>query len=143
MRLDGESPLEPRLLAYDAIGRVESEIHDLRRPEETRGLPARLVLEPRFAPAVSALAIGQHLWVITHLHQARPWEDRWMPELFTRRIASRPNPIGVTLVRVVALEASTITIVGLDAVDGTPILDIKPYQPIWDAPPVTPQERKP
>ena len=61
-------------------------------------------------------------------------------ELFTKRTANRPNPIGVTLTRVVAWQDATITVVGLDAMDGTPILDIKPYKPIFDAPPVTPEE---
>ena len=66
-----------------------------------------------------------------------------MPELFTRRIANRPNSIGVTLTRIVALQGSTITVVGLDAINGSPILDIKSYQPIWDEPPVEPSARKP
>jgi len=103
---------------------------------------SRLVLEPRFAPAVAALKVGQHLLVVYHLHRAEGWLDEWMEELLTRRIACRPNPIGVTLTRIVALGGSTITVVGLDAINGSPILDIKPYKPILDAPPVHPSERK-
>lgn len=107
-----------------------------------RGIESRLVLEARFAPAVVALEVGQHLIVVHHLHRAEVWEDHHMPELFTRRIACRPNPIGVTLARIVALSGSMITVVGLDAIDGSPILDIKPYKPIWDEPPVDPSERE-
>ncbi len=51
-------------------------------------------------------------------------------QLFTKHIANRLKPIGITLTRVVAWEDATITVVGLDAVDGSPILDIKPYKPI-------------
>jgi tRNA (Thr-GGU) A37 N-methylase len=92
---------------------------------------SRLVLEARFAPAVVALEIGQHLLVIYHLHCAEAWHEHHMAELFTRRIASRPNPIG-----------ATVTVVGLDAVNGSPILDIKPYKSIFDAPPIHPAERE-
>ena len=85
-------------------------------------MEARLVLEARFAPA---------------------WDARCIDELFRRRIACRSNPIGVTLVRVVGTQGSTVTVIGLDALDGSPILDIKPSQPRFDAPPVEPgaQER--
>jgi tRNA (Thr-GGU) A37 N-methylase len=103
---------------------------------------SRLVLEARFAPAVVALEIGQHLLVIYHLHCAEAWHEHHMAELFTRRIASRPNPIGVTLTQVVALNGATVTVVGLDAVNGSPILDIKPYKSIFDAPPIHPAERE-
>ena len=125
-------------ITYYPIGIVASPLRVPLRPEAMRGVPARLVLEPRFAPAVAALEVGQHLLVVYHLHHADEWQDRHAKELFTRRIACRPNAIGVTLTRVVALEGSTITVVGLDAIDGSPILDIKPYKPIFDAPPVHP-----
>ena len=101
------------------------------------------MLEPRFEPAVAALHVGQHLLVVYHLHRAEAWQDDRLPDLFVRRISSRPNPIGLTLTRVLALDGSTITVTGLDAIDGSPILDIKPYLPIWDEPPVTPGEFEP
>ena len=122
---------------------VECSKREPVRPELIRGKAARLVLEPRFATAVEHLKIGQPLLVIYHLHRSAAWQAESMPELFTRRISNRPNPIGVTLTRVVALDGSTISVVGLDALAGSPILDIKPYLPIWDEPPVTPQESEP
>jgi len=128
-------------IAYRPIGFVESAITEPLRPEAMRGVESRLVLEPRFAPAAAALEVGQHLLVVYHLHRAGEWQGGLMAELFTRRIASRPNPIGITLVRVVAVHGATLTVVGLDAVDGSPILDIKPYKPVYDAPPVHPAER--
>ena len=73
------------------------------------------MLEPRFEPAVAALEVGAHLVVVYHLHRAEAWDARYTDGLFTRRIVIRPNPIGVTLVRVVASEGSTITVIGLDA----------------------------
>ena len=124
-------------ISYKSIGYVESFTNELLRPEIIRAAESRIVLESRFIQAVARLKVGQHLWVIYHLHQAEYWQDRFIPELFIHRIASRPNPIGITLVRVVALEDSIITVVGLDAINGSPIIDIKPYKPIFDGPPVT------
>jgi tRNA (Thr-GGU) A37 N-methylase len=129
-------------ITYHPIGVVLGSPQELLPPEQMRCEMARLVLEPRFAPAVSALKVGQHLWVVYHLHRVESRSCQPPTDLFSRRIADRPNPIGVTLVRVVAVEEATVTVAGLDAVDGTPILDLKPYQPIWDEPPVHPAERK-
>jgi tRNA (Thr-GGU) A37 N-methylase len=129
-------------IIYHPIGIVECPVAGPLRPEAIRGVESRLVLEPRFAPAVAALEVGQHLWVVYHLHRVEDWHGRHVAELFTRRIAPRPNSIGVTLTRVVSLSNSTIVVVGLDALHGSPILDIKPYQPIFDTPPVHPAERE-
>jgi len=127
-------------IIYHPIGIVKCSITKPLHPEVIRAIESQLVLEPRFAPAVAILEVGQHLLVVYHLHRAETWHDCYTRELFTRRVACRPNPIGVTLTRVVALSDSTITVVGLDAIDGSPILDIKPYKPIYDAPPVHPRD---
>jgi tRNA (Thr-GGU) A37 N-methylase len=126
---------------YRAIGTVECAITEALRPEVIRAVESQLVLEPEFAPAVAALEVGEYLWVAFHLHKAEAWHSAHMEQLFKRRIACRPNPIGVTLTRIVAAEGSTITVIGLDAIDGSPILDIKPYKPIFDTPPVHPARR--
>jgi len=97
-------------IIYHPIGIVKCSITKPLHPEVIRAIESQLVLEPRFAPAVAILEVGQHLLVV------------------------------VTLTRVVALSDSTITVVGLDAIDGSPILDIKPYKPIYDAPPVHPRD---
>ena len=128
-------------IIYHPIGVVRCPIADPLRPEVMRAETSRLVLEARFIPAVDALQVGQHLWVIYHLHRVERWHDAHLPDLFTRRVACRPNPIGVTLTRIVAVDDSMITVAGLDAIDGSPILDIKPYKPVFDAPPVHPAER--
>lgn len=128
-------------IEYHPIGIIECAVTEPLRPEIIRAVESRLVLEPHFAPAVAALEVGQHLLVVYHLHRVVQWQDRCMKELFTRRIACRPNPIGVTLTRIIALNGSTITVVGLDAINGSPILDIKPYKPIFDVPPVIKEER--
>jgi tRNA (Thr-GGU) A37 N-methylase len=129
-------------VAYRPIGTVASPISEPLRPELIGGVEARLVLEPGFE-AVAALEVGAHLVVVYHLHRAGAWDARHTDELFTRRILCRPNPIGVTLVRVNATDGSTISVIGLDAIDGSPILDLKPYKPVFDQPPVEPGRREP
>ena len=113
-------------IVYQPIGFVSSSVTGLLHPREIRAVEARLVLAPRFAPAVAALQVGQALLVIYHLHRIEPWDERELAQLFVRRAPRRPNPFAVTRVRVVALEGATITVAGLDAIDGSPILDIKP-----------------
>jgi len=57
-----------------------------------------------------------------------------MPEvgILSQRAKNRPNPIGVTAVEIVHVEADVLEVRGLDAIDGTPVLDIKPYYPVYD-----------
>lgn len=52
--------------------------------------------------------------------------------LFAQRVKDRPNPIGITSVKLLDVKNNIITVQGLDAINGTPILDIKPYYPIYD-----------
>jgi tRNA (Thr-GGU) A37 N-methylase len=52
--------------------------------------------------------------------------------IFAQRARHRPNPVGITAVRLLGIRGSTLTVQGLDAIDGTPVLDIKPYVPEFD-----------
>jgi tRNA (adenine37-N6)-methyltransferase len=60
--------------------------------------------------------------------------SRPLTGLFNTRAPSRPNPIGLTLVRLLAINENSLTVKGLEALDGTPVLDIKPYVPGIDQP---------
>ncbi|HZR84099.1 MAG TPA: tRNA (N6-threonylcarbamoyladenosine(37)-N6)-methyltransferase TrmO [Candidatus Binatia bacterium] len=129
-----------------AIGRVESGARDLV-DEGWAAVESRIVVEPEFAPGLRGLADFSHVVVIAYLHAAafdrerhlvrRPRGLATMPELgiFAQRAKDRPNPLGVTVVPLVAVERDGIRVRGLDAVDGTPILDLKPYFPEFDAAP--------
>lgn len=125
------------MISFQPIGVVDSSIKEPLRPAEMRGITAVLALEPRFAGAAARLRPGDYLWVIYHLHHIETPAE--LPaDLFARRIPTRPNPLGLTLVQVLLVEGARITVHGLDAIDGSPILDLKPYNPRYDAPPVTP-----
>jgi tRNA-Thr(GGU) m(6)t(6)A37 methyltransferase TsaA len=129
-------------ISFQPIGKVKSSFSEPRRPEEMRAEVSQLVLDPNLKDAVSGLEIGQHIWVVYHLHLIKPEEGVYPEILFQRRTPRRPNPIAITLVQVIGTQETTITVAGLDAVNGSPILDIKPYSPKWDELPVDPAERK-
>lgn len=97
----------------------------------------RLVLEPQYESALKDVTTFKYIYVLYHLNQQDgPPENLvhppWAPEgtevgLFAARSPHRPSPIGLSVVGVKRVEGSTVFTTGLDAFDGTPILDIKPY----------------
>ena len=120
------------------IGMVRSPLTDPReaprQPDE--GAPrARIELTPEAAPAAADLRSGDRIVVLTWLDRAeratlrvRPRDDPGREEtgVFSTRSQDRPNPIGLHEVTVTAVDAGMITVDALEAVDGTPVLDIKP-----------------
>ena len=82
-----------------------------------------------------------HLWVLAHLHETTGWDpavatflDDRMHGTFATRSPRRPNPIGLSLARIVAVDDLAVVIAGIDLLAGTPVLDLKPYVPLFDAP---------
>lgn len=99
---------------------------------------ARVVLLPEFRGATRDLRAGDEAILLTWLHEAcrdvltvHPRGDRSRPRagVFSTRSPDRPNPIGLHRVTVQAVEDDTITVGSLEAIDGTPVLDIKPVLP--------------
>ena len=112
----------------DGWGEVVSELH----------------LESELARGLDGIEDFSHVLVVYWMHQSsfdassdlvrRPRGRADMPEsgIFAQRAKHRPNPIGVTAVAVVGREGAVLRVRGLDAIDGTPILDLKPYFPQFD-----------
>jgi tRNA (adenine37-N6)-methyltransferase len=101
--------------------------------------PARIELDPaRFGPeALAGLDDFSHVEVLFHFHAAPgvgetgarvPRNNPAWPKIgiFAQRAKDRPNHIGATLCRVLSVHGTTLEVAGLDAIDGTPVLDIKP-----------------
>jgi len=121
-----------------AIGRVESPLKDLESSprQADEGAPAAwLVFEPEVGEGLRDLRAGDAILVLTWLHRARrdvlrvhPRGDASRPEegVFTTRSPHRPNPIGLHRVDVIAVEGGRVQVRSLEAIDGTPILDVKP-----------------
>ena len=120
------------------IGYVESPLVDPRNAprQGTEGAPdAWLVFNPDVAEAARDLAVDAEVFVLTWLHQARrdllavhPRDDPRTPEtgVFSTRSQDRPNPIGLHRVQIAAISGSRVLVRNLEAVDGTPIVDVKP-----------------
>jgi tRNA-Thr(GGU) m(6)t(6)A37 methyltransferase TsaA len=122
----------------DVIGSVRSPLRNLAdAPKQgDEGAPAAVVeINPRFAAAAADIGPGDALLVLTWLDRAdrgvqavHPRDDRSRPltGVFSTRSPDRPNPIGLHRVRVVAVDGARIEVDGLEALDGTPVLDVKP-----------------
>jgi len=123
---------------FIAIGSVESPLTDpAAAPNQgDEGAPeAWLVFEPEVFPALEGIRAGDELVVLTWLDRARrdvlrvhPRGDPSRPEqgVFNTRSPHRPNPIGLHRVEVISIDGLRLQVRNLEAVDGTPILDLKP-----------------
>lgn len=120
------------------IGQVESPLTDrASAPKQgVEGAPeAWLVFDPAMADGISDLAAGDDVFVFTWLHRAdrsvlavHPRDDPSNPltGVFSTRSADRPNPVGLHRVRVVAVDGLRVRVSDLEAIDDTPIVDVKP-----------------
>jgi tRNA-Thr(GGU) m(6)t(6)A37 methyltransferase TsaA len=120
------------------VGTVQSTLTDVAAAPKQgdEGAPdAWLVFDRRFADAVDGLAVADELLVLTWLHRAdrsvlrvHPRDDPTNPEkgVFNTRSADRPNPVGLHRVTVTSIDGLRLRVRDLEAVDGTPIIDVKP-----------------
>jgi tRNA-Thr(GGU) m(6)t(6)A37 methyltransferase TsaA len=125
-------------LSLKPVGRVESPLTDpAEAPKQGfEGAPdAWIVLEPTVLDALEGVKTGDRVIVLTWLDRARrdtlrvhPRDDPRNPMrgVFSTRSSDRPNPIGLHEVEVLAIEGGRVQVRHLEAVDGTPILDLKP-----------------
>jgi tRNA-Thr(GGU) m(6)t(6)A37 methyltransferase TsaA len=121
-----------------AVGTVESQLTDLASAPKQgdEGAPeAWLVFEERFGDALDGIAPGDELLLLTWLDRAdrsvlrvHPRSDPANPELgvFNTRSPDRPNPVGLHRVTVISIDGLRLRVRDLEAVDGTPIIDVKP-----------------
>ena len=98
-------------------------------------------LDPGYVEGLDGLAAFSHMFLIYHLHQAEPGSLRVKPFMldelkgvFACRYPHRPNRLGMSLVKILAVEGDRVVFEGADMLDGTPLLDIKPYFPKADCP---------
>jgi tRNA-Thr(GGU) m(6)t(6)A37 methyltransferase TsaA len=120
------------------VGRVESPIADLAdapRQADEGAPPATLVFEPAVREALRSLRVGDDIVVLTWLDRAdrdvlsvHPRGDPSRPEegVFSTRSPDRPNPIGLHRVRVTSVDDLRVGVDHLEAIDGTPVVDVKP-----------------
>ena len=130
-----ETVEEGRSLVFQAIGRVENVFDEPALSSKIQSVESRIVLDPSLTEGLKGLNPGQRIMVIFCFHRSRgfdllqhPRGDRSRPRrgVFALRSPRRPNPIGVTVVDLVAVDGNVLRVRGLDAINGTPVLDLKP-----------------
>ena len=111
------------------------------QPSGARGLEGTAEIDPAFAAGLQDLAGFSHLILLYHLHRApapallvRPFLDTAERGVFATRAPCRPNPIGLSVVRLLGVTGNILRLGDVDMLDGSPLLDIKPFVPAFDAP---------
>lgn len=131
------------IISYRPIGVIRS---DHTKPEDVpiqpvfaAGCRGRAEIFPEFAEGLHDLEGFSHLYMIYHFHRAGPMKLRVKPfmdnmerGLFATRAPVRPNAIGLSIVELVGIEGLVLHLDGVDILDGTPLLDIKPYSARFD-----------
>ena len=127
-------------ICYKPIGVVRSEFKSMeQRHEYEHGVEGIVELFPEYEKGLMDIDKHfSHCFVIFHMHLSkdiglvvRPFMDPKYPEIgvFASGGAFRPNPLGITPCRIIKVEGNKLYLAGLDAMDGSPVLDIKPYSP--------------
>ena len=125
-------------IEYKPIGTVFSPFKNFRdapkQPSESQGAQGVVELLPEFQKGLRDLEAFSHIILLCHFHRITdyqmdvvPWGEAETRGLFATRSPKRPNPIGFSVVSLTAVEENRLMISDLDILDGTPVLDIKPY----------------
>jgi tRNA-Thr(GGU) m(6)t(6)A37 methyltransferase TsaA len=130
-------------VVYAPIGVVASSFDEPGDPKTMRNAESTLILDEKYAGALDGLNRFRFILVVYHIDRSpgyrervHPMGDQSIPErgVLATRSPCRPNPIGITLAEILTIEGNKIRVTGLDALNGTPILDIKPYEEHFDSP---------
>jgi tRNA (adenine37-N6)-methyltransferase len=110
------------------------------QPCYAQGAEGKVLVEETFAAALDDIEGFERVWLVYWMDRVKgfkphvvPYRDTREHGLFATRSPSRPNPIGMSVVRFVRREGRVLHVADIDILDGTPLLDIKPYVPDFDA----------
>jgi tRNA (adenine37-N6)-methyltransferase len=128
---------------YRPIGIIRSPFKDIKgmpiQPTGALGISGTVEIESSYKDGLKDIEGFSHIILIYQLHlskryslKVKPFLDNHLHGVFSTRAPNRPNSIGISVVRLVKVEGRTLHIADVDIVDGTPLLDIKPYVPEFD-----------
>ena len=134
------------VIHYSPIGTIHSPFQELSgmpvQPSSESSAPGTVELLPEYLQGLKDLDGFSHILLIYHLHRSHrrpltvvPFLDSEERGVFATRAPIRPNPIGISVVKLRRIENNILFVDNLDILDGTPLLDIKPYIPEFDSPP--------
>ena len=130
-------------MEFNPIGTIHTPFKELEGiPIQTVGgqdIEETVELKPELIDGLKDLDGFSHIILLYHFHhadsyslQVSPYLDKTKRGVFATRIPGRPNPIGISIVRLKKIEGNILHIKDIDIIDGTPLLDIKPYIPAAD-----------
>jgi tRNA-Thr(GGU) m(6)t(6)A37 methyltransferase TsaA len=130
-------------ISYQPIGIIHSPFKDIKdmpiQSSGAKGDKGTIELHPAYAEGLKDLEGFSHIILLYHFHlskgcslRVKPFLDKAMHGVFATRAPRRPNPIGLSVVKLLGIEGRTLHIEEVDIVDGTPLLDMKPYVPEFD-----------
>ena len=138
-------PHDPtQAIRYEAVGIVRSQYTTLEgmplQSVAAGDVRASIEIRPDLVPGLRDLDGFSHIHVVAHLDRGAPGGlevipclDSTVRGIFATRSPRHPNPIGLSVVRLLSVAGAVLEIAGIDFVDGTPVLDIKPYVPAFDS----------
>jgi len=139
------NPFESMQIHYRPIGVIHTPFQALQgmpiQPPGAKRAQGRVELLPEYVEGLQDLEGFSHLILIYHFHQVHevqltvtPFLDSQPRGLFATRAPKRPNPIGLSVVKLVRVQNNLLFVEDIDVLDGTPLLDIKPFVPEFDQP---------
>ncbi len=134
---------EKKCIEYTPIGIIHSPFKEPKgvpiQPSASKEVEGYVEIFPEFVPGLKDLEGFSHIILLYHFHLSKPFSLLVKPYLddkhhgvFATRAPARPNPIGLSIVQLLSIEENILHIRDVDIVDGTPLLDIKPYVPQFD-----------
>ena len=130
-------------IKYKPIGIIHSPFKESKgtpiQPKAAKGIEGRVEVFPEYTEGLKDLEGFSHIIVIYHFHlskksslKIKPFMGNQIRGVFATRAPSRPNPIGISVVRLIRINENTLHVKDVDIVDETPLLDIKPYVSEFD-----------
>jgi len=130
-------------IKYEPIGVIHSPFKSTQgmpiQPAGAEGITGTVEVFDRFAEGLKDLDGFSHVILIYHLHRSSgfklltvPFMDTVKRGVFATRAPHRPNPIGLSVINLIKIEGAVLHVRNIDILDGTPLLDIKPYVPDFD-----------
>ncbi|RLF49164.1 MAG: tRNA (N6-threonylcarbamoyladenosine(37)-N6)-methyltransferase TrmO [Thermoplasmata archaeon] len=130
-------------IKFRPIGIIHSPFKEAKgvpiQPSAAKGIEGKVEIFPEYTEGLEDIGNFSHIFLIYHLHLSRkyslkvkPYMDDKERGVFATRAPSRPNPIGISVVELLEVDGNMLHIKNVDIVDGTPLLDIKPYVPEFD-----------
>jgi tRNA-Thr(GGU) m(6)t(6)A37 methyltransferase TsaA len=130
-------------IEYHPIGTIHSPFQRIEgmpiQPAGASSVQGRVELLPEYVEGLKDLDGFSHIVLLYHFHRVKdvnlivtPFMDTQTRGVFSTRAPRRPNPIGLSVVKLLGIDGSTLHIENVDILDGTPLLDIKPYVPEFD-----------